>query len=120
MHKDDEIPSVTADQPLQDALIEMTQKGFGMTTIMSADGKLIGIFTDGDLRRIFDLSLDIATTPISEVMSITPKTIHQNMLAVEALTIMENSTITALIVEDDNHNPAGVIHLHDILRAGVV
>ncbi len=91
-----------------------------MTTIMSADGKLIGIFTDGDLRRIFDLSLDIATTPISEVMSITPKTIHQNMLAVEALTIMENSTITALIVEDDNHNPAGVIHLHDILRAGVV
>jgi len=120
MHKDDEIPSVTADQPLQDALIEMTQKGFGMTTIMSADGKLIGIFTDGDLRRIFNLSIDIATTPISEVMSITPKTIHQNMLAVEALTIMENSTITALIVEDDNHNPAGVIHLHDILRAGVV
>ena len=120
MHKDDEIPSVTADQPLQDALIEMTQKGFGMTTIMSTDGKLIGIFTDGDLRRIFDLSLDIATTPISEVMSITPKTINQNMLAVEALTIMENSTITALIVEDDNHNPAGVIHLHDILRAGVV
>ena len=120
MHKGDEMPSVMADQPLQTALIEMTQKGFGMTTIMSQEGKLIGIFTDGDLRRIFDLSIDIATTPISDVMSVSPKTIHQDMLAAEALTIMENSTITALVVEDDNHNPAGVVHLHDILRAGVV
>ena len=120
MHKGDEMPSVMADQPLQTALIEMTQKGFGMTTIMSQEGKLIGIFTDGDLRRIFDLSIDIATTPISDVMSVSPKTIHQDMLAAEALTIMENSTITALVVEDDNHNPAGIVHLHDILRAGVV
>jgi arabinose-5-phosphate isomerase len=120
MHKGDEMPSVMADQPLQTALIEMTQKGFGMTTIMSREGKLIGIFTDGDLRRIFDLSIDIATTPISDVMSVSPKTIHQDMLAAEALTIMENSTITALVVEDDNHNPEGVVHLHDILRAGVV
>ena len=120
MHKGDEMPSVMADQPLQTALIEMTQKGFGMTTIMSREGKLIGIFTDGDLRRIFDLSIDIATTPISDVMSVSPKTIHQDMLAAEALTIMENSTITALVAEDDNHNPTGVVHLHDILRAGVV
>ena len=120
MHKGDEMPSVMADQPLQTALIEMTQKGFGMTTIMSQEGKLIGIFTDGDLRRIFDLSIDIATTPISDVMSVSPKTIHQDMLAAEALTIMENSAITALVAEDDNHNPAGVVHLHDILRAGVV
>ena len=120
MHKGDEMPSVMADQPLQTALIEMTQKGFGMTTIMSQEGKLIGIFTDGDLRRIFDLSIDIATTPISDVMSVSPKTIHQDMLAAEALTIMENSAITALVAEDDNHNPAGIVHLHDILRAGVV
>ena len=120
MHKGDEMPSVMADQPLQTALIEMTQKGFGMTTIMSREGKLIGIFTDGDLRRIFDLSIDIATTPIRDVMSVSPKTIHQDMLAAEALTIMENSAITALVAEDDNHNPAGVVHLHDILRAGVV
>jgi arabinose-5-phosphate isomerase len=120
MHKGDEMPSVMADQPLQTALIEMTHKGFGMTTIMSREGKLIGIFTDGDLRRIFDLSVDIATTPISDMMSVSPKTIHQDMLAAEALTIMENSTITALVAEDDNHNPTGVVHLHDILRAGVV
>jgi arabinose-5-phosphate isomerase len=120
MHKGDEMPSVMADQPLQTALMEMTQKGFGMTTIMSREGKLIGIFTDGDLRRIFDLSIDIAITPISDVMSVSPKTIHQDMLAAEALTIMENSAITALVAEDDNHNPAGVVHLHDILRAGVV
>ena len=88
MHKGDEMPSVMADQPLQTALIEMTQKGFGMTTIMSQEGKLIGIFTDGDLRRIFDLSIDIATTPISDVMSVSPKTIHQDMLAAEALSLI--------------------------------
>ena len=120
MHKGDEMPSVMVDQPLQTALLEMTQKGFGMTTVMSPENKLMGIFTDGDLRRIFDLSIDIANTPIGDVMSMSPKTIHQNMLAAEALTIMENSSITALIVEDDYQNPTGVVHLHDILRAGVV
>jgi len=120
MHKGDEMPSVMVDQPLQAALLEMTQKSFGMTTVMSPENKLMGIFTDGDLRRIFDLSIDIANTPIGDVMSMSPKTIRQNMLAAEALTIMENSSITALIVEDDHQNPAGVVHLHDILRAGVV
>ena len=120
MHKGDEMPSVMVDQPLQAALLEMTQKSFGMTTVMSPENKLMGIFTDGDLRRIFDLSIDITNTPIGDVMSMSPKTIRQNMLAAEALTIMENSSITALIVEDDHQNPAGVVHLHDILRAGVV
>ena len=120
MHKGDEMPSVMVDQPLQAAILEMTQKSFGMTTVMSPENKLMGIFTDGDLRRIFDLSIDIANTPIGDVMSMSPKTIRQNMLAAEALTIMENSSITALIVEDDHQNPAGVVHLHDILRAGVV
>ena len=105
MHRGDEMPSVMADQPLQAALLEMTQKGFGMTTVMSPENKLIGIFTDGDLRRIFDLSVDITNTPIGDVMSMSPKTIHQNMLAAEALTIMENSSITALIVEDDHQHP---------------
>jgi len=87
---------------------------------MSNDNKLIGIFTDGDLRRIFELKVDIVNTPISEVMTTNPKTIHQNTLAAEALTLMEKSSITALIVADDNNYPRGVIHLHDVLRAGVV
>ena len=119
MHEGDQIPVVTADKTLQDALIEMTQKGLGMTTIMSNDAKLVGIFTDGDLRRIIDLKVDFATTSVSDVMSADPKTISQNMLAAEALTIMEKASITALIVEEEDHI-TGVLHLHDILRAGVI
>ena len=119
MHEGDQIPVVTADKTLQDALIEMTQKGLGMTTIMSDDAKLVGIFTDGDLRRIIDLKVDFATTSVSDVMSADPKTIPQNMLAAEALTIMEKASITALIVEEEDHI-IGVLHLHDILRAGVI
>ena len=119
MHEGDQIPVVTADKTLQDALIEMTQKGLGMTTIMSNDAKLVGIFTDGDLRRIIDLKVDFATTSVSDVMSADPKTIPQNMLAAEALTIMEKASITALIVEEEDHI-TGVLHLHDILKAGVI
>ena len=119
MHEGDQIPVVTAGKTLQDALIEMTQKGLGMTTIMSDDAKLVGIFTDGDLRRIIDLKVDFATTSVSDVMSANPKTIPQNMLAAEALTIMEKASITALIVEEEDHI-TGVLHLHDILRAGVI
>jgi arabinose-5-phosphate isomerase len=119
MHEGDQIPVVTADKTLQDALIEMTQKGLGMTTIMSDDAKLVGIFTDGDLRRIIDLKVDFATTSVSDVMSADPKTVPQNMLAAEALTIMEKASITALIVEEEDHI-TGVLHLHDILRAGVI
>ena len=119
MHEGDQIPVVSADKTLQDALIEMTQQGLGMTTIMSDDAKLVGIFTDGDLRRIIDLKVDFATTSVSDVMSADPKTIPQNMLAAEALTIMEKASITALIVEEEDHI-TGVLHLHDILRAGVI
>ena len=119
MHEGDQIPVVSAGKTLQDALIEMTQKGLGMTTIMSDDAKLVGIFTDGDLRRIIDLKVDFAATSVSDVMSANPKTIPQNMLAAEALTIMEKASITALIVEEEDHI-TGVLHLHDILRAGVI
>jgi arabinose-5-phosphate isomerase len=120
MHKDEDVPKVMIDQPLQDALIEMTQKGFGMTTIISKDKTLIGVFTDGDLRRAIDQKVNISTTTMATVMSPHPKTINKDMLAVEALTIMESTSITALIVEDEKGRPTGVLHLHDILRAGVV
>jgi arabinose-5-phosphate isomerase len=120
MHKDDDVPKVMIDQPLQDALLEMTQKGFGMTTVISKEKKLLGIFTDGDLRRAIDHKVNIASTTMADVMSPNPKTINQDILAVEALTIMESTAITALVVEDEKGHPTGVLHLHDILRAGVV
>jgi arabinose-5-phosphate isomerase len=120
MHKDGEVPRVKADQPLHDALLEMTQKGFGMTTIVADDNTLMGVFTDGDLRRVIDHKVDITSATMADVMSANPKTISSEILAAEALSIMEGSTITALIVEDENHHPIGVLHMHDILRAGVV
>jgi arabinose-5-phosphate isomerase len=120
MHSDGEVPRVKAEQPLQDALLEMTEKGFGMTTVVDAEDTLLGVFTDGDLRRVIDQQLDISSASMQQVMSANPKTISCDILAAEALTLMEASSITALIVEDEQHHPVGVLHMHDILRAGVV
>ena len=119
MHGDTEVPRVRADQLLQDALLEMTEKGFGMTTVVDSNNKLMGVFTDGDLRRVIDQNIDIGTATMEQVMSPNPKTISDAILAAEALTIMESASITALIVEDHNQHPIGVLHMHDILRAGV-
>lgn len=120
MHKDAEMPRVAPDQPLLHALLEMTQKGFGMTTVVADDNRLLGVFTDGDLRRVIDQKIDLSNALMADVMSSNPRTISRDILAAEALTIMEKSAITALIVEDDRHRPIGVLHMHDILRAGVV
>ena len=120
MHGDGEVPKVTAEQPLQDALLEMTNKGFGMTTVVDSNNKLIGVFTDGDLRRVIDQKINLSSARMDQVMSANPKTISDHVLAVEALTVMESASITALIVEDQNQHPIGVLHMHDILRAGVV
>lgn len=119
MHKGAEIPCVDDDALTQDALFEMSAKGLGMTTILNSDGVLQGIFTDGDLRRCLDIGHDMKTTPITQVMTRNGKTIHADMLAVEALNIMEDSSITALVVTDAEQHPEGVIHLHHILKAGV-
>ena len=120
MHKDAEMPRVAPGQPLYDALLEMTQKGFGMTTVVANDNRLLGVFTDGDLRRVIDQKIDLSNALMADVMSSNPRTISRDILAAEALTIMEKSSITALIVEDESHRPVGVLHMHDILRAGVV
>ena len=120
MHGDGEVPKVNAEQPLQDALLEMTNKGFGMTAVVDKNDKLLGVFTDGDLRRVIDQKIDLGSARMDQVMSANPKTISDHVLAVEALTIMESASITALIVEDQNQSPIGVVHMHDILRAGVV
>ena len=120
MHKDKEVPRVLADQPLHQALLVMTEKGFGMTTVVSDENRLLGVFTDGDLRRIVDGKVDINNATMAEVMSANPKTINEELLAAQALKVMEDNSITALIVEDKNNHPIGVLHMHDILRAGVV
>ncbi len=119
MHKNAEIPIVSHQATFKEALVEMTRKKLGMTTIINESGKLMGIFTDGDVRRAFDTNADIHHTSIQQVMSKNPKTISQETLAAEALHIMETYKITSLIVVNDQHHPIGVVHIHDILRAGV-
>jgi arabinose-5-phosphate isomerase len=118
MHSGNEIPAVEPDTLLRDALLEMTRKGLGMTTITSSDGDLLGVFTDGDLRRTLDQGIDILTTPIRAVMHSGAYTMHSGQLAAQALYEMEERKITSLVIIDDG-DIAGVIHLHDILRAGV-
>jgi len=120
MHADNEVPRVTPETPLHNALLEMTEKGFGMTTIISTQGELLGVFTDGDLRRIIDSKADLSSVNMSQVMTENPKTVNHDMLAAEALTIMEKASITAVVVEDTSNHPIGVLHMHDILRAGVI
>ncbi len=120
MHKNGEIPQVPSGTPLKDALTEMTSKGFGMTVVMQDNGQLAGIFTDGDLRRCIDNNLNINSLSTNEVMTTNPRTISQGILAAEALGIMQDKKITALVVEDESSHVVGVLHMHDLLRAGII
>jgi arabinose-5-phosphate isomerase len=120
MHRESAIPKVSEETSLKNALIEITQKKLGMTTIVNRHNELAGIFTDGDIRRAFDKNIDIHYTPIHEVMSKNPKVIPSHILAAEALNIMENYKITTLIITNELNHPIGVVHLHDILSAGVI
>ena len=119
MHGGGDVPAVTAGTMMDDALLEVTSKGLGMTSVLDKSGALLGVFTDGDLRRALDEEADIHKTPIESVMTRDPVTIKRDILAAEALHIMEEHTITALVVTGDGNVPEGVIHLHDILKAGV-
>lgn len=120
MHQQEAMPMVSQSAFLKTALVEMTQKKLGMTTVIDDSGKLVGVFTDGDVRRAFDKNADVHQTQISQVMTKNPKVISPQMLAAEALHIMETYKITSLIVSNPNNKPIGVVHMHDILRAGVV
>ncbi|HEY0289943.1 MAG TPA: KpsF/GutQ family sugar-phosphate isomerase [Pseudomonas sp.] len=120
MHTGAELPQVARGTPLRDSLMEMTHKGLGMTAIVEPDGRLAGIFTDGDLRRTLDLPIDIRQASIDEVMTVHGKTVRPEMLAAEALKIMEDHKIGALIVVDENDHPVGAFNLGDLLRAGVM
>ncbi|KJS07955.1 MAG: D-arabinose 5-phosphate isomerase [Gammaproteobacteria bacterium BRH_c0] len=120
MHGGDQVPRVQEASLLRDTLLEMTEKGFGMTTVVSTEDELLGVFTDGDLRRAVDQGIDINSVTIGQVMTRNCQTISADILAAEALRIMETRKITALVVEDGSRHPVGVIHMHDILRAGII
>jgi len=120
MHAGDELPQVQRGTLLKDALLEMSRKGLGMTVVLEADGTLAGVFTDGDLRRSLDRNIDIHATLIDEVMTVHGKTARAEMLAAEALKIMEDHKISALVVIDKDRRPNGALNMHDLLRAGVM
>lgn len=120
MHTGSEVPSVGTDTSIRDALLEVTQKRLGMTAVTDTTGALVGIFTDGDLRRTLDQEIDLKQTPISQVMTANCTTIKAGILAAEALQIMQSRKINALIVVDENDHPVGALNMHDMLKAGVI
>ncbi len=120
MHAGDSLPRVNRGTSLRDALLEMTQKGLGMTVVTEDDGRLAGIFTDGDLRRALDKGIDVRDALIDDVMTLHGKTARAEMLAAEALKIMEDHKISALVVVDERDHPTGAFNLGDLLRAGVM
>lgn len=120
MHTGPALPRVNPDVPLREALLEMTRKGLGMTAVVDETGRLLGIYTDGDLRRTLDRQVDVHGTPVREVMTGTPRTGHADMLAGEALAMMEKHKINALLVVDGDGRLVGALNMHDLLRAGIV
>jgi arabinose-5-phosphate isomerase len=121
MHSGDEVPRVGADASLSEALVEMSRKRLGMTAVVDGDGRLLGLYTDGDLRRTLDdAAVDLRATRIGEVMTRNPRTIGADALAVEAAQLMEAHKINALVVLDGDGRVAGALNIHDLLRARVV
>jgi len=119
MHSGDSIPIVTAHTSLADALVEMSRKGFGMTTVVEAE-EIIGVFTDGDLRRCLDAGKDLHTTRVADVMSANFKHITASALAAEAANIMQKSQVYVLIVSDSDHRLSGILKMHDLLQANII
>lgn len=120
MHTGSKIPCVKANDPVQDAVFEMTTKRFGMTGVVNEAGYLIGIITDGDLRRRLEHNTNLLSCLAEEIMTPDPKTIAADALAVEAVRKMEETKITSLFVVSADKRPQGVIHLHDLLEAGLL
>lgn len=120
MHKGEQVPIVKVGTPIRDALLEITRKGLGMTTVVDADGSLVGLFTDGDLRRTIDQNLDIRITPIEQVMTPNCLTVPAGILAAQALAEMEARRINGVVVVDAQRRPLGAVNMHGFLKAGVV
>ena len=118
-HKGEALPVVLEHITVREALIEVTAKKLGMTCVIDSKGRLAGIYTDGDVRRTLTEQNDINTTPLKAVMTRNCYTIRCDLLAAEALTLMQKYSITSLVVVDNDNRPTAVVHLHDLLRAGV-
>ena len=120
MHTGEDIPRVNGNTILSRTLLEMSAKGLGMAAVLDEQGGVAGIFTDGDLRRTLDAGFDVHATATAEVMTRNPRTIAETCLAAEALRMMEEHRINALLVLDEDQQLAGVLNMHDLLRAQVV
>jgi arabinose-5-phosphate isomerase len=120
MHIGEAIPRVAPEAPLSEGLFEMSRKGLGMAVIVDGDDLILGVFTDGDLRRAFDRQIDVHKTPMSAVMTRNAKTIGPRQLAAEAVHLMEVHRITALPVADERGRVIGALNVHDLFRAGVM
>ena len=120
MRTDDAIPQVTADVRLKDGLLEMTQKGLGMTAVVDDQRRILGVFTDGDLRRALDGGVDIHETTMNDIMHRECKTTSSEVLAMEAVHLMEENKITALLVADEDNRLIGALNIHDLFRAGIM
>ena len=120
MHTGDTIPTVSDKALISDALIEMTDKGLGMTGVIDDKGNIVGIFTDGDLRRVLAQTVDVHTTAIADFMTSNCITGQATMLAAEILELMQRHKINALLITDSEQQLVGAINMHDLLRAGVV
>ena len=120
MHSGDALPIITVEAALKSALLEMTAKGLGMTAVVDAHGKVVGVFTDGDLRRALENALDLNHAQVRDLMTKNPKTISKDELAVSAVEKMETLKINGLLVVDEHDQLVGALNMHDLLRAGVV
>ncbi|MGH8070690.1 MAG: KpsF/GutQ family sugar-phosphate isomerase [Candidatus Entotheonellia bacterium] len=120
MHRDEEIPLVEAEASLKEVILEMSSKRLGLTCVVDGAGRLQGIITDGDLRRSMERPVDLLRLSARELMTSHPKTVELATPAVEALTLMEKYSITSLLIVDTDARPIGVLHVHDLLKAGLM
>jgi arabinose-5-phosphate isomerase len=120
MRRGDDLPRVRPDTPLTEGLLEMSRKRLGLTAVVDGDDKVVGIFTDGDLRRALDRRIDIQKSRMSDVMTRNPRAVGAGELAAEAVLMMEKHAVNGLLVLDDSGKLAGALNVHDLLRAGVM
>ena len=120
MLKGQQLPLVDGNSTVADALLEISKKGLGLTGVINNQGRLVGIFTDGDLRRILDARIDIHSRCVETVMTVNGVTVESQTLAVNALNLMEDKKISALFVIDSERRPIGAFNMHTLLQAGVV
>jgi arabinose-5-phosphate isomerase len=120
MRTGDAIPSVALDVPLVKALLEISQKGMGMTAVVDADGRPLGVFTDGDLRRVIERMHDFSNVLIRDVMHANPRSVRPEQLAVDAVAVMEEFRINQMLVIDEAGQLVGALHIHDLTRAKVI